>query len=31
MLLESLENNNTKKRRSTPAFFVVLNKCTNTD
>lgn len=31
MLLESLKNDNTKKRRLTPAFFTVLNKCTNTD
>lgn len=31
MVLESLKNNNTKKRRSTPAFFTVLNKYTNTD
>lgn len=31
MVLESLKNNNAKKRRLTPAFFTVLNKCTNTD
>lgn len=31
MVLESLKNNNAKKRRLTPAFFVVLNKCTNAD
>ena len=31
MLLESLKNDNTKKRRLTPAFFTVLNKCINTD
>lgn len=31
MVLESLKNNNIKKRRLTPAFFAVLNKCTNAD
>lgn len=31
MLLESLKNDNTKKRRLIPAFFTVLNKCTNAD
>ena len=32
MLLESLKNDNTKKTPfNPPAFFTVLNKCTNTD